>query len=593
MAPAGTATGVPIDDNGSHHAKEERRLKRRWRLPDEDQQARAIELAAEMDVPRAFAAVLIGHGMTTVRDAHAFLNPDREVLHDPFLLPDIEPALERLRLAVDEKQKVFVCGDYDVDGITSVVVVKRCLEAAGLEVGFYIPNRLTDGYGLSANGVRIARDSGVKLIVTVDSGVTGHEQIALAKSFGIDVIVTDHHEPQSELPDAIAVVDPKRKDSKYPYPHLAGVGVAYKVMEALARDYRGVAHAIEENIDLVAVGTVADIVPLDSENRVLTTLGLERLRITTNPGLRALMEVAGVEPARAQAPHIGFALGPRLNAAGRLGDASIGVELLTTEDESKAAEIARKLDLENKKRRTLETGVLEDANRIIEESVDLSTKRSIVLWSSGWHAGVIGIVASRIAKQYNRPTILLSVTDGVGKGSGRSIPGFDLHSALVECKEHLTSFGGHRHAAGVALPEERLPEFRECVENIVSRSLTAEDLVPVIDIDSLVTLVECDFDLVGHMKKMRPFGAGNPEPVFGTRNVKLIAAKSVGKGHLKLTVAQGDRVMDAIGFGMAGHLDELRGGGGMVTLAYVLEENTWRGVTDLQLRLKDVQPEGY
>jgi len=568
-------------------------LKRLWRLPDEDQRARAVELAGEMEVPRAFAAVLVGHGVTTPEAAHAFLNPDRETLHDPLLLPDIEPALERLRVAIDEKQKIFVCGDYDVDGITSVVVIKRCLEAAGLDVGFYIPNRLTEGYGLSGNGVRAARDSGVKLIVTVDSGVTGHDEIALAASFGIDVIVTDHHEPQDTLPDAVAVVDPKRKDSSYPYPHLAGVGVAFKLMQALAREYRDVAHSIEENLDLVAVGTVADIVPLDSENRVLTTLGLERLRRTSNPGLRALMEVAGVEPARAQAQHIGFALGPRLNAAGRLGDASIGVELLTTDDETKAAEIARQLDLENKKRRTLETRVLEDATRIIEESVDLSATRSIVLWSSGWHPGVIGIVASRIAKQYNRPTILLSVSDGAGKGSGRSIPGFDLHSALVECGEMLTSFGGHRHAAGVSLPEERLPEFRECVENVVSRTLKAEDLVPVISIDSVVTLAECDFNLVNHLKRMQPFGAGNPEPIFGTHNVKLIAAKSVGNGHLKLTVAQGERVMDAIGFGMAGHLDELRGGGGMATLAYVLEENTWRGVTDLQLRLKDVQAEDY
>jgi len=568
-------------------------LKRRWKLPDEEGRAQAIALASEMSVPRAFAAVLVRHGVTSAAAAAAFLNPDREVLHDPLLLPDIEVALERLRTAVDEKQKVFVCGDYDVDGITSVVVVKRCLEAAGLDVGFYIPNRLTDGYGLSDSGVRVARDSGVKLIITVDSGVTGHAEIDLANSFGMDVIVTDHHEPQETLPNALAVVDPKRKDSNYPYPHLAGVGVAYKLMEALARDYREVAHSVEENLDLVAVGTVADIVPLDSENRVLTTLGLERLRVTSNPGLRALMEVAGVEPARVQAPHIGFALGPRLNAAGRLGDASIGVELLTTEDEAKASEIARKLDQENKKRRSLETEVLKDATRLLEESIDLSAKRSIVLWSSGWHPGVIGIVASRLAKQYNRPTILLAVSDGMGKGSGRSIPGFDLHSALVGCKDFLTSFGGHRHAAGVSLPEERLPKFRECVESAVSSSLTPEDLIPVIEIDSLVTLAECDFDLVKHMKQMRPFGAGNPEPVFGTRDVKLIAAKSVGNGHLKLTVAQGDRVMDAIGFGMADALDELRGGGGMVALAYVLEENTWRGVTDLQLRLKDVQPEGY
>ncbi|MBN2564662.1 MAG: single-stranded-DNA-specific exonuclease RecJ [Candidatus Eisenbacteria bacterium] len=568
-------------------------MRRKWTLPDESQTARALALAQEMSVPRAFAEVLVRHGVTTATEAHAFLNPDRDELHDPMELPDIEAAIDRLRSAVGRGERVFICGDYDVDGITSVVVVKKCLEAAGLDAGFYIPNRLLDGYGLSESGVLAAKERGATLIVTVDSGVTGHEEVSLARELGIDVIVTDHHEPQESLPDALAVVDPKRKDSTYPYPHLAGVGVAYKVMEALARDYRDVAYTIEENLDLVAVGTVADIVPLNSENRVLTTLGLERLRQTTNAGIRALMEVAGVEPSRVRASHIGFALGPRLNAAGRLGDASIGVELLTTDDAAKAADIAQTLDRENKKRRSLETEVLLDATRLIEESVDLSARRSIVLWSQGWHPGVIGIVASRLAKQYNRPTILLAVSDGTGKGSGRSIPGFDLHSALVECRDLLTSFGGHRHAAGVSLPGERLHEFRECVEDAISRTLTASDLVPVVDVDALVTLAECDFDLVNHMRQMQPFGAGNPEPVFGTRHVKLIAAKSVGNGHLKLTVAQGDRVMDAIGFGMADSLDELRAGNGMVSLAYVLEENTWRGVTDLQLRLKDVQPEDY
>jgi single-stranded-DNA-specific exonuclease len=568
-------------------------LRRRWILPDERQTAGALALAAELGVPRPFAAVLVGHGLDTAPAARAFLSPERGELYDPMSLPDIEPAIERLRSAVDARERVFVCGDYDVDGITSVVVVKKCLESAGLTVGFHIPNRLVDGYGLSESGVVAAKDSGASLIITVDSGVTGHEEVNLANELGIDVVITDHHEPQETLPDALAVVDPKRKDSNYPYPHLAGVGVAYKVMEALARDYRDVAYAIEENLDLVAVGTVADIVPLTSENRVLTTLGLERLRQTTNAGLRALMEIAGVEPVRARASHIGFALGPRLNAAGRLGDASIGVELLTTDDAGNAAEIARNLDGENKKRRSLETEVLLDATRLIDESVDLSSCRSIVLWSDDWHPGVIGIVASRIAKQYNRPTILFAVSDGTGKGSGRSIPGFDLHSALVTCRGLLTSFGGHRHAAGVCLPGDKLHAFRECVEDAISKTLTADDLVPVVEVDALVTFSECDFDLVNCMKQMQPFGAGNPEPVFGTKQVKLISAKSVGNGHLKLTVSQGDRVMDAIGFGMADALEELRSGGGMVSLAYVLEENTWRGVTDLQLRLKDVQPEEF
>jgi single-stranded-DNA-specific exonuclease len=315
--------------------------------------------------------------------------------------------------------------------------------------------------------------------------------------------------------------------------------------------------------------------------------------VTTNPGLRALMDVAGVESVEARAPHIGFALGPRLNAAGRLGDASIGVELLTTEDFAKAVTMARKLDAENRKRRELERTVYEDATRMIDQTIELKNRRSIVLWSPGWHPGGVGIVASRIAKQFNRPTILLSVADGWCKGSGRSIPGFDLHAALAECRDCVESFGGHRHAAGVSLSEDRLEEFGACVERAVASVLSPEDLVSVVEIDALVSLSECDFDLVQLTKRLRPFGAGNPEPIFGTRDLKLISAKAVGNGHLKLTVSQGDRAMDAIGFGMADVLDNLRGAGGMVALAYVLEENTWRGVTNLQLRLKDVQPEEY
>jgi single-stranded-DNA-specific exonuclease len=562
-------------------------------VPDAEATERAAALARELGVPRAFAQILVGHGVSSADEARAFLEPDRETLHDPLLLPDIEPALERIRAAVSAGEKIFVCGDYDVDGITSIVLVKRCLEAVGLDVGFYIPNRLLEGYGLSETGILEAQEFGAGLIVTVDSGVTGHEQIEVARKLGIDVIITDHHEPQNTLPDAVAVVDPKRADSRYPFKDLAGVGVAYKVMQALAREYRDVAYSVEENLDMVAVGTVADIVPLVSENRVLTSHGLERLRTTTNPGLRALMEVAGVEPASARATHIGFALGPRLNAAGRLGDARIGVELLTTSDERKAAEIAKKLDQENRKRRELEAAVLDDATKQLETAPDTASRMSLVLWSDSWHPGVIGIVASRIAKQYNRPTVLLSVVDGMSKGSGRSIHGFDLHAALAECRDCLTSFGGHRHAAGVSLPEGRLEEFRDCVETAVSKGLTPEELVPVVEIDAEVALEECSFDLVNLMKQMRPFGAGNPEPVFGTRGLKLMSAKVVGNGHLKMTVSQGGTELDAIGFGMAGSLDELRASGGMIAAAYVLEENTWHGRTELQLRLKDVHPEGY
>lgn len=568
-------------------------LKHRWIEPGRESVEQAARLADAMDVPRPFAAVLLNRGVSTAEESHAFLAPDRSMLCDPFLLPDIEPALERLRRALRTGEPVFVCGDYDVDGITSIVLVSRCLRAAGIDVGFYIPNRVVDGYGLSRKGIDAAADFGSRLIVTVDSGVTGHEEIRDAASRGIDVIVTDHHEPQESLPPALAVVDPKRKDSRYPYKDLAGVGVAFKVMEALAQDSREIAYTVEENTDLVAVGTVADIVPLTSENRVLTVLGLDRLRRTANPGLRSLMEVADVEPAGARASHIGFALGPRLNAAGRLSEAAIGVELLTTEDPRRAAEIAQELDRKNRERRNLEARVLAEAERIIDEEVDLATRRSIVLWSEGWHPGVIGIVASRIAKQHNRPTILFSIANGLAKGSGRSIPGFDLHAALFRCRGHLETFGGHQHAAGVTLDPARLRGFRDCLEEAVAASLREEDLTPIVEIDAMVGFPDCDFALVKLLKRVRPFGAGNPEPVFGTRDVKVISAKVVGNGHLKMTVSQGQRTMDAIGFGMADTLEHLRGSGGMVRLAYVLEENTWRGETNLQLRLKDVQTEGY
>lgn len=576
-------------------------MRRRWKLPDDGAAEQTRELSRQLGVPRAFAAVLVSHGVATESAAREFLSPDLSMLFDSSSLPDIDLATERLLAAVERRERVFVCGDYDVDGITSTVLVKKCLEAARLEVGFYVPNRLTEGYGLSEAGVGAASDWDAKLIITVDSGITGHDEIRRAREAGIDVIVTDHHEPQDDLPEAVAVVDPKRKDSVYPYKHLAGVGVAYKVMTSLAREVgdaapsvvADVAHSVEENLDLVAVGTVADIVPLTSENRVLTAFGLERLRTTANPGLRALMRIAGVEPAEAKASHIGFALGPRLNAAGRLGDAAVGVELLTTDDEETALAIARKLDAENKKRRSLETIVFDDAKRMLDAAVGLDARRSIVLWSPEWHPGVIGIVASRIAREYNRPTVLLSITEGLCKGSGRSIPGFDLHAALLQCRDHLESFGGHRHAAGVSLEEGRLDEFRDCVEQAVGATLTADDLIPEVELDAVVTLEECNYELVEHMKRMAPFGAGNREPVFGTRNMKLIAAKAVGNNHLKLTVAQGEISMDAIGFGMADSLADLRDGGGMVSLAYVLEENHWRGETTLQLRLKDVQPEYY
>jgi len=576
-------------------------LRRKWKLPDEEAIREARELARALGVPVAFAAVLVSHGVRTEEQAASFLTPDLSTLHDSSQLPDIGPATDRLLRAVRDRDRVFVCGDYDVDGITSTVLVKKCLEAAGLTVGFYVPNRLTEGYGLSEQGVATARDFGAKLIVTVDSGITGHAEIDLARSEGLDVIVTDHHEPQDELPNAVAVVDPKRKDSTYPFAHLAGVGVAYKVMTALAREVDAVdrsvvadvAHSVEENLDLVAVGTVADIVPLTSENRVLTAFGLERLRETANPGLRALMQIAGVDPAEARASHIGFALGPRLNAAGRLGDAAVGVELLTTADPDAALAIARKLDAENKKRRSLESLVFDDAKRMLEESSDLEARRSIVLWSSEWHPGVIGIVASRLAREYNRPTVLLSVSDGVCKGSGRSIPGFDLHAALVQCRDSLESFGGHRHAAGVSLAEGRLVEFRDRVEEAIAAAISPDDLVPEVELDAMVSLDECSYELVEHLNRMAPFGAGNREPVFGTRNLKLISARAVGTNHLKLTVAQGESSIDAIGFGMAGALSDLRQAGGMVSLAYVLEENVWRGETSLQLRLKDVQPEYY
>lgn len=562
-----------------------------WKLPDEQTREQALRLAGEMRVPELLAAVLVNRGVTTPGGAEAFLSPDRSRLHEPSLLPDMEPALGRLHAAIERGERIFVCGDYDVDGITSVVLVKRCLAAAGVDIGCFIPNRLTDGYGLSEKGITAAKRDGAQLIVTVDSGVTGHDQIRLAGELGIDVIVTDHHEPQDSLPDAVAVVDPKRKDSEYPYKDLAGVGVAFKLMEGLAREIKQIAHAVEENLDLVAVGTVADIVPLTCENRILTAHGLARLRNTSNVGLTALMDVARVDPWTIEASGIGYALGPRLNAAGRLGDAGIGVKLLTTDDPSEAERIARDLDRQNRKRRTLESLAYDSAAGMMRDYHDLEQRHSIVLWSDDWHPGVIGIVASRLARRYHRPTILVALDGGRGKGSGRSILGFDLHGALARCRETLESFGGHRYAAGLSVKESDLVAFSREFEQVAADGLSPEDLVPVIDVDAIISLDQCNSDLVDLLRKVGPFGSGNPEPVFGTRDLRVISAKEVGKGHLKATFSERDLVMDGIGFGMASLLPDLRAGTGRVAVAYLLKENSWKGVTDLELELRDVQIE--
>ncbi len=550
------------------------------------------QLAEELKIPLLLARLLINRGVKDSLSARLFLSPQLTQLHDPYLLNDMTPAVERIGQVRAGKEKVLVYGDYDVDGITGVTLLVSVLKKGGIAASYYIPHRVKEGYGLNKGAIEEASREGVSLIITVDCGITAREEVAYARQKGIEVIVTDHHQPGENLPQAVAVINPGRKDSAYPFRELAGVGVVFKLVQALEMSAPGshLSPGIREYLELVALGTIADVVPLRGENRILVKYGLQELSRTKRPGLQALIEVAGIKSKEITPAQVSFILAPRLNAGGRLGEAERGVKLLLAESKEEALPLARSLDEENKKRQQLESRVLDEGVSKIKEEVELKSEKVIILADESWHPGVVGIVASRLVEKFYRPVILIALDEDLGKGSARSIESFHLFQALKECQELLISLGGHSLAAGLTIARGKIKYLRKRMNEIARSQLSEEDLVSKLKLDSQLRLKDIDLQLIENLDLLGPFGKGNARPLFASSEVELFGSPYLVKNnHLKLRVAEGELVREAIGFKMGDKLSELTGEAAAVDLAYSLEVNAWRGTKTIQLHLKDIR----
>ncbi|SYZ74191.1 Single-stranded-DNA-specific exonuclease RecJ [Candidatus Zixiibacteriota bacterium] len=562
----------------------------KWVVAPEPDPEILQDIAAKVGLDKTVVKILFNRQIDTPESIRQFLNPSMNDLQDPFTLAGMEKAVERILEALRNNEKIMVYGDYDVDGITAASLLYLILNKLGAQVIYYLPNRLIEGYGLSIDGIQEASEHGVTLIVSVDTGVTAVEEVKYAQSLGIECILTDHHEPGEILPEPVALVNPKQKGCTYSGGELSGVGVAFKLAQAIYMRLQQDQSELEEHLDLVALGTSADIVPLVGENRILTKFGIRQISRTTKPGLKSLTFVSGLMGKEIGTGQVVFILAPRINAIGRLGDAELAIRLLTTKDERSASEIARKLDKENQRRKNIDEQTLNEALEQIRHSVDLENDRAIILASEGWHQGVIGIVASRLVERFHLPTIMIAIDNGEGKGSARSIPGFHLCNALKECEDLLLRYGGHKYAAGLTINPVNIEKFRIRMKDVSQRLLTDEDLVAKLFIDSEIELSRINDELLDILETFAPFGPQNMRPVFLTRNCEILGQPyCVGKNHLKMKVRKGDAVFDVIGFGFGDWVKNLSGRGNLVDLVYVVEYNSYNDHTRIQLRLKDLK----
>lgn len=559
-------------------------MNKKWQIYQTNEE-QIEELKSKYGLNELLATILSNRNITEEEQIRLFLNPTRNDFYDPYLITDMEIAVERIIKAIENKEKVTIYGDYDVDGITSITVLKSFLKEIGLETSVYIPNRLDEGYGLNKNAIdKIAKD-GCNLMITVDCGISGIEEIEYANSLGIETIVTDHHEPGNELPNAVAVIDNKRKDSKYPFRELAGVGVVFKLTQALAKRLELKEETYLKYLDIVCVGTISDIVPLVDENRVIAKLGLMLVKQTKNIGLRSIINSSGYT--KIDSNTISFGVAPRINACGRMGKAKEALNLLLSTDIQEVNELTQKLNDHNKERQETEKAIFENAVEKIEKE-NLNKNKAIILGGENWHHGVIGIVSSKITDMYFKPSILLSFEeDGIGKGSGRSIPGFDLHEALMQCLDTIEKFGGHSMAVGITIKKDKLDAFRKEFEEIAEKN-EIDKIIPIINIDAKITLNEIDKEMVESIKQLEPFGEANKMPIFAFRNLKIDSIRALSGGkHLKLTLKSNNNIINAIGFNI-GHLAEEYLIGDKVDVAGVLEINTFGGVDNLQINIKDI-----
>ncbi|MCE9581641.1 MAG: single-stranded-DNA-specific exonuclease RecJ [Planctomycetes bacterium] len=574
---------------------------RRW-LISPTHPERAERLARALSVSPVVGQLLINRGIDDTAAASMFLRTQLDHLHDPFLLREMHKAVERLTRALRDSEPILVFGDYDVDGVTGTSLVVQFFRTLGRDVKWHIPHRITEGYSLSKGAIEKFAKEGIKVLITVDCGTTSIEEIRLAQELGMDVIVTDHHEPMATLPPALAFLNPKMHDSGYPFLGLCGAGMAFKLVWALAKSLHGqnrisgpLARFFVESMALVSLGTIADVAPLVGENRVFATFGLAALGNSSMPGIVALLKSAGLEGTVLNAGHVGFRIGPRLNAGGRMGSAAIGVELLLTDSPHRAEDIVAELEIANTERQRIEADIMAQATEMVAQEHDLVNDPVIVLADDRWHSGVIGIVASKLAEMHYRPAILIALKGDKGKGSGRSIPAFHLYDALGTCKDLMDAFGGHSHAAGLSIGRENVAALRRRLNEYARGVLKADDLVPRLNVDMEVMLDQLGRDVAKEIQLLEPHGYGNPSPVLCTTNLRLAGdPKVIGKtgDHLSFYVTQGKASMKAIAFGMADRYDDLvQNRRRAMSLAFTPIINEWQGREAVELQVKDLKYE--
>ncbi|MCI1780107.1 MAG: single-stranded-DNA-specific exonuclease RecJ [Bacteroidales bacterium] len=559
--------------------------------------ARAVQkLSRELDIDNILSSLLVQRDITTYEEARTFFRPSLSMLNDPFLMTDMEKAVDRMHEAIFSKEKILIYGDYDVDGTSAVALVYSFLRNYTDNLDYYIPDRYDEGYGISYKGIDFASENGFSLIISLDCGIKAVEKIKYASAKNIEFIICDHHFPGDELPDAVAVLDPKRSDDKYPFDDLCGCGVGFKFVQGYTQKYKIPFETITPLLDLVAVSTAADLVSVIGENRILTYFGLEQLNRAPRKGLHSIIKLCGLDKHPITLDDIVFKIGPRINAAGRMESGKTAVDLLTSSDDISAIKYGNEIDEHNRERKSIDREITIEAINMVKNMNGFSSMNSTVVYNRNWHKGVVGIVASRLVETFYKPTVVLTKSNDYVTGSARSIAGFDLYEAIESCSDLLINFGGHTYAAGLTMEEKNLPAFRQRFEEFVSQKITKKILTPIVKIDCKMDFRQITPKFCRILKQFQPFGPGNPSPVFETDNVYDSGnGKKVGneKGHLKLELLQEDnpnRTISAIAFNLSDHFEHINAGN-PIDICYNIVENIYRGMATLQLRIKDIRNE--
>lgn len=567
-----------------------------WKFltPSSDLIPREESMAKELGISPVLCKLLLQRGITTIEEAKKFFRPQLQDLHDPFLMKDMDKAVERLNLAMGRKEKILVYGDYDVDGTTSVALVYKFLRNFYSNLDYYIPDRTDEGYGVSYKGIDFAYENDFTLIIVLDCGIKANEKIDYAKRKGIDFIICDHHKPDPELPDAVAILDPKRDDASYPFVHLSACGVGFKYMQAFAISNGIEFSALYPYLEMVAVSIAADLVPIVGENRIMAYYGLKQLNNNPSIGIRSIIDSCGLNDREISLSDVIFKIGPRLNASGRMQCGKEAVDLLISKDMQQAKDICESLNGYNDMRRELDKNVTEEANSILENCKNLESRKAIVIYNERWHKGVIGIVASRLTELYYKPAVVLTLSNGLATGSCRSIQGIDIYKALESCRDILENFGGHPYAAGLSMKEEYVEEFTRRFEQYVADNIEPEQLIPQLEIDAVINFHDITPKFFRVLKQFAPFGPNNQKPVFCTKRVyDYGTSRLVGKDqeHLKLELidTHSENIMNAIAFGMYEHNDYIKGLNPF-DIIYTIEENNYNGNSYIQLQVKEIRP---